>query len=294
MERFKELLFKIFRPRLSVVILLAAVSAAMLLYSFCHPKAIAVICYLSYFVSAYSLTAVCFRIPDMIRAVGAATEKSRRISLYRSDAALRVKISLYLSTTVNLAYALMQFYLGIINRSVWFYALAVYYALLTAMRLLLLRHARKNKAGEGLRSEFIRYRICGILLGIMNIALAVVVFYIVQQNRGFEHGEIVTISMATYTFLTLTVSIIGIVKYRKYESPVMSASKAVSLAAASVSLLSLETAMITAFGQDTDPLFRKTITASTGSVVCVFILLMATYMIIRATKELKRLKAKGK
>ena len=55
---------------------------------------------------------------------------------------------------------------------------------------------------------------CGALLVAMNITLAVIVAYIVHQNRGFEHGEIVTITLAAYTFTAVTMAIINIVKYK--------------------------------------------------------------------------------
>lgn len=48
----------------------------------------------------------------------------------------------------------------------------------------------------------------------------------------------------------MTVSVIDLVKYRKYKYPVLSAAKAIRFAAALVSLLSLETAMLAQFGDD--------------------------------------------
>ena len=54
--------------------------------------------------------------------------------------------------------------------------------------------------------------------------------------------------MALYTFYALTMSIVDIVKYRKMGSPVMSTAKIVSLSAALVSLLNLETAMLAQIG----------------------------------------------
>lgn len=54
--------------------------------------------------------------------------------------------------------------------------------------------------------------------------------------------------------------------------------------------LSLETAMLTAFGEGERPIFRKTMTASTGAVVCVVILSMSIYMIVSSTKQLNQIK----
>ena len=46
--------------------------------------------------------------------------------------------------------------------------------------------------------------------------------------------------MAMYAFYVTVMAVINMVRYRKYHSPVMSAAKAVNLAAALVSMLSLE------------------------------------------------------
>lgn len=138
--------------------------------------------------------------------------------------------------------------------------------------------------------EYLHYRFCGILLLLMNLSLSAIVFFIVRENRDFEYHYIHTIALAAYTFCAMALSIIDVIKYRKYESPVMSAAKAIGLACALVSVLSLETAMLSAFGNNEDIRFRQIITAATGTAVCVIILAMALYMIVKSTKEIKRLK----
>lgn len=82
-------------------------------------------------------------------------------------------------------------------------------------------------------------------------------------------------------------SVINVVKYRKYNSPVLSAAKVVSLTAALVSMLSLETAMLSQFGASDSLEFRRTMTAVTGFCVCGFVLGMAIYMIIKSSKKVK-------
>ena len=114
--------------------------------------------------------------------------------------------------------------------------------------------------------------------------------YMVGQNRGFTHHPITTIAMAAYTFYTLTMAAINLVRCRRYNNPVLSAAKAVSLAAALVSMLSLETAMLNAFGSGDDAAFRRVMLAATGGTVCLAVLAMGLYMMARAAKELRRMK----
>ena len=82
----------------------------------------------------------------------------------------------------------------------------------------------------------------------------------------------------------------NVVKYRKQNSPVLSASKMIQLASALVSMLALETAMVSSFGSADDPLARLTMTAATGAGVCLIVLGMALYMILHPTRQLRKLK----
>lgn len=56
---------------------------------------------------------------------------------------------------------------------------------------------------------------------------------------------------------------------------------------ACVSMLTLETAMLAAFGGQDDGEFRRAVTALTGAAVCLLVLVMAVYMIVRSTREIK-------
>lgn len=96
---------------------------------------------------------------------------------------------------------------------------------------------------------------------------------------------------AAYTFTAFTMAIINMVKYRKYNSPVYSASKAISLASACVSMLTLEATMLTTFGAGTmGTITRKIFLGCTGGVISVFVVVMAIYMIRQSSKKLKDLK----
>jgi hypothetical protein len=125
----------------------------------------------------------------------------------------------------------------------------------------------------------------------MNLALALMIFFMVYWNRTFHHHEITTIAMAAYTFTAFSFAIVGLVKYRKYDSPVYSASKAISLAAACVSMLTLESTMLTTFGDG--EINARLMLGLTGGAVVALIVTMAVYMIIRANKQLEKMKEKN-
>ena len=139
--------------------------------------------------------------------------------------------------------------------------------------------------------ELIGYRTCGWVFLVMNLTLSLMVFFMVYWNRTFEHHKITTIAMAVYTFSAFIMAIINMVKYRKYNSPVYSASKAISFASACVSMLTLESTMLNTFSNgNMDVLTGKIIIGCTGGAISVFIIVMAMYMIVQSTKKLRILR----
>lgn len=138
--------------------------------------------------------------------------------------------------------------------------------------------------------ELKKYRLCGIIFLFMNLALSLMIFFMVYWGRTFNHHEITAIAMAAFTFSSLTIAIVNVVKYRKYNSPIYSATKIVSLAAACVSMLTLESTMFTAFGDGTMSLLGQRIMLGTsGGAVSVLIIVMSVYMIRQSNKRIKKI-----
>ena len=290
MSKGRNILRKLFFPHPALVVLTASAAAAELLWAFLAGEEGSPGVYAAYTLSAYGLTLVCVRIPALARGVRRLAGKEYRVNRYMADAGLRARLTLIPSVAANGGYALLQLGMGIHGRSVWYYALSAYYGLLLLMRCALLLEMGRNRLGKNLRGEYRLFLGCGCALAAMNAALAVIVSYMVGQNRGFTHHPITTIAMAAYTFYTLTMAVINMVRCRRYNSPVLSAAKAISLAAALVSMLSLETAMLNAFGGADEAVFRRIMLAASGGVVCLAVLVMGLYMMARAVKELRRMK----
>ena len=280
----KALLF----PHMAVPLVLLPVATVLLVYSMVFTGEDSAIAYISYVLAAYTLTIWCFRIPFLIRFFKKFKDENKYAHRWLTDTHLRVNVSLYGSLLWNTAYAVFQLGLGFWHHTFWFYSLAGYYLCLAVMRFFLVRYTSKHRAGEKMRDELVRYRNCGIAFLLMNMALALIIFFMVYWNRTFEHHEITTIAMAAYTFGTLTMSIISVIKYRKYNSPVFSASKAISLAAALVSMLTLESTMLTTFSDGTMSLAdRRILLGISGGVISAFIIGMAVYMIVQSSKNIK-------
>lgn len=279
-------------------LLICVPSYGMVIYALTGESVNPAIAYVSYGLSAYALIITVTGITGVARFVRQGIDQNplvrRALSIplvrrYLGEDVFRAKASLYQGFFINLLYAGINSCSGILYGSAWFATLAVYYILLALMRASLLHCVRRG--GDDKASEWRRYRLCGIILLFMNVCLAGMVVLVVHENSGFEYPGMLIYVMAMYTFYAAITAVRNVVKSRRYKSPVMSAAKVVSLTAALVSVLSLETAMVTRFGAADDPDFRQMMSASTGAGISAVVLVMAVFMIARSTAQLNAMKA---
>ena len=171
--------------------------------------------------------------------------------------------------------------------SFWYGADAIFYIVLSAIRLIMLRHVKVGRCN--IDNEYRQYRFCGCLLFVLNIALSGVVFQIVYQNMGYSYPGLLIYLVATYTFFCLIVAIINVVKYRKLNSPALSAIKAISLTKALVAVFALQTAMFASFGSEESEVFQRITNTAFGAVICLSIFAMATIIVVEANKNLGKI-----
>jgi hypothetical protein len=249
-----------------------------------------VVSIIAYVLSFYVLTAVCFRIPDIIDFVKRIKNENKYIQKYIIDKHMRLRVTLVLSVIFNFIYAIFQFFIGLYHGSFWFYSMFAYYAILAMIRYFLIRHMLKHDVNEDLKLEYRKYFFSGWMLLFLNLALSVMVFFMVYWNRTFNHHEITTIALAAYTFTSFTVAIISYVKYKKFKSPVYSAAKSISLTSACVSIITLEATMLTSFGSELDIVVRKLFLGLTGGAVSVLVVFLAINIIVNGRRQLEKFK----
>lgn len=277
-------------PHIAILLILLPVSIGGMLWAMMklgndHPVTI-----IFYALSFYTLTVYCVRIPKMILFLKTFKNENRYTNLWFGNYRLRINVTLTGNVLWNGSYAVLQLCLGIYHRSAWFYSLAAYYASLAVMRFFLVRHTLRHKPGEKMKQELRHYRNCGRIFLFMNLALSAMMFYMIRKNRAVQHNEITTITMAAYTFTTLTFAIVNVIRYRKYNSPTVSAAKAISLAAACVSMLTLENTMIATFNNgEMTARTRQMFLSLSGGGTSIFIVAMAIYMIANANRKLNRM-----
>ena len=277
MKKFEKILKKIF---CLPPILTAAIAAPSFIFVFVmlYVGNNSALSYISYALSAYATIIAATGFPKIVRAMRdsfketAVMKKIRGNPIYNKfldDFIFRSELSLHGGLSMNILYSALNLLSGIRFRSAWFFFLFFYYIMLSVMRVALVRYVHRSRIGQDIPSEFRRYRSCGILILLMNQALIGIVIYIVCQNRGFDYPGLLIYTMALYTFYITITAIVNV---------------------AMVSMLSLETAMISRFGAD-QPDFRRIMTSASGGCVCIIVLGMAVYMIIKSTKRLKELES---
>ena len=204
------------------------------------------------------------------------------------DIRYRTKVMLYLSFALNLFYALIKLTLGIWGNTVWDVVLALYYMALALMRFVVLRTARNTEFGAFIDGEYRIYRFVGAVLFFLNLLLSVMVAAYLRREVSYNYSLTRLIIMAAYSFWKIISATVAVVRSPRQHSPLYSSAKNISLAAALVSMLSLEEAMLESFS--TDPAFRDTMVGVTGFVASLILIALSIYMITRATLFLRRRK----
>lgn len=283
----KKLLF----PPAWLMVILTLVSAAGLAAVFLNGWDMSPIAYILYAVAFYTLCVVCafctVVLPKRQKQIREKIIANPLGNRYLTDRVFRTKVSLHLSLVVNLLYVAVNVLSWYLYRSWWFVCLAVYYVILSVMRFLLVRYVRLNTIGDNRCGELRAAISCSVILLTLNFFLSGAVLMILYQDKGFEYHGVLIYVMALFTFYQTTAAIIDLIKYRKLGSPVMSTAKIISLAAALVSMLNLETAMFAEFGATMTKADQRLMIVLTGAGVAVTVITMSVVTIVRCMKEMK-------
>ena len=292
---WKKLAKKLLYPPVWVMALLTVISGAGLAFVFIKGLDTSAVAYLLYVLAFYTLCVLCIFcalvLPKGHRKILQKIHDNPLGHRYMTDRVFRTQVSLYLSLGINLMYVGINVLSWYLYRSWWFVCLAVYYTTLSFMRFLLVRHVRVHQIGNNRRSELMRAISCSAILLTLNFFLSGAVLMILYQNRGYEYDGIMIYVMAMYTFYMTTHAIIDIIKYRKLNTPVMTTAKMISLAAALVSMLNLETAMFAQFGTEMAKKDQQLMIMLTGAGVSILVVVMAVLMIVRCIREIKTIKS---
>lgn len=289
MEQWKHRLRKAFLLPIWAIVLLVSASAAALVYIFLNHLENHPLAYAAYPLAFYALCTLTVRIPALVRLCRRGLYTNRYSARYLTERELRMRVSLYSGTALNLAFGLFKLVIGILYRSTWFGAVGVYYMVLSLMRYLLLRRDRAAAHDKTLSPQWKSYQLCGGLLLMLNAAMSGIVVQIIRMNESYYYPGYVIYALAAYTFYRLTMVIVQSIRLRKQTQPLFTAAKRIDLSAALMSIFALQTAMFTSFGGDMAAETQNLMNSLTGGTVCCIVVCIAVSMLIKGHREHRQL-----
>lgn len=239
---------------------------------------------------AYAVYLLIRFIPRIKGAFARAAEKSPALRRVLHDYGARTVVFASFAFAVNIGYAVFQGVMGILAHSVWFGVLACYYILLSALRggILLGEHRLRRRGGEQIEGKLKLYRLCGISLMVLDLAMCAAVTQMVLYGSPVQNGAIQVIVSAAYTFYKAILAVVNFVKAKRLRDPVVQSLRGICAVDALISVVALETAMLSTFGDGDDMLALR---AFTGFAACAVAIAIGITMTVFACRRLKAAKA---
>ncbi len=196
------------------------------------------------------------------------------------------------SFTVNVGFVLFNTVSSIRTKNAWYASLAGYYFLLSALRGGVFWGNKQARKRAGADEEKYRcltvknYGYCGAVLLLLDIAMAVAVTFMVVEQKPVKYSEIMAIVFAAYAFYKIAFAIWNIVKAHRTKELQTQAFRNIGLADAAVSLLSLQTTLISTFSVEGESMML--LNAMTGGFVCLLTVGMGLSMWIWSYRTNKK------
>lgn len=197
------------------------------------------------------------------------------LNFFKDNTTKKTKITTIVTLLINILYSVGNFALGFAQSSFWFATMGAYFLVLSIMRLVCIKRFSNQSDGRSTK------KFVGIMLIFLFLVLIGSIILSHQLDVILPFHQIIMISIATYTTLKISVAIINIVKAHKSKNDNAIALRNVSLADATVSILSMQRSMLVTFG-DMSTTTIKLFNLITGSSVCVFIFLLGLFLIIKS------------
>lgn len=275
---------KLFAIPMSVLLVMAVLCGAGLVWVFLNGKEAWLPAYGLYVLSAYTLTAGCVRLPGAVRNGKEWLARHPKIHGLLRDKEFKFRLGLYFEQFINFAYGIFKIVSGVVIGSAWIGCDGIYnmaQALIQLFQIL-----RRKKPGT-LAQQWKSYRVCGVLVLLMHLTLTGIVFQMLNWNRVEENGEIMIIATAAFAFYKFINSFIDLARDRKHEHPIDSSVRMLELSQAIFAIFSLQASMLHAFG--TGEAWEGLLNIASGCTACLLIVAMGIYMIRRGTREIRKI-----
>ena len=263
-----------------ILTLISVIGSVVILLVDYRGTALEILAYSLFGIAGVSLSYTVFTLikfmPKIKAAVGNLIKKSPVASKYVSDFGFRALVGSLISLSFGILFGIFNGVMGVLAGSVWYGSLSLYY-ILTA--LIYGSIVLKRKKGDMSYAIFVR---CGIMELVVHLALSVAIAQMIFDHKSFLYGGLTIYAFAAYAFAKITVAIIQLCKKRHRSTPCLHATALVNLTCGAVSILALQTALLSTFGKGVDTSLFNTLT---GSAVSLGALGISIYMIFKGIKN---------
>ena len=278
-----------------VTVISATLSLVIVALGF-ENSALAIVAYILFGIAgvslAYSVYLIIPLFPKMKTGITAWMESHEFTYLILRNFGFRTVIFAIGSFAMSLLFSGFNAYMGIANRSIWYGALAAFYIALAFIRGgVLTYHSKKiGKQKDTQNDEYVKakvYRNSGIITLILNIALSAAIAQMIFSGAHFTYIGWTIFAYAAYAFYKITMSIISFIRAHKQTDLTVRAIRNINLVDALVSILALQTALLTMFSEEGVNI--SMMNTLTGIAVSVISISIGIYMIVSANKKMKEL-----
>ena len=279
-----------------IVTVISAILSLVIVALGFENTALAIVAYILFGIAgvslAYSVYLIIPLFPKMKASITAWMENHEFTYLLLRNFGFRTVIFAIGSFAMSLLFSGFNAYMGIANRSIWYGALAAFYIALAFIRGgVLTYHSKKiGKQKDTQNDEYVKakvYRNSGIITLILNIALSAAIAQMIFSDAHFTYIGWTVFAYAAYAFYKITMSIISFIRAHKQTDLTVRAIRNINLVDALVSILALQTALLTMFSEEGVNI--SMMNTLTGIAVSVISISIGIYMIVSANKKMKEL-----
>jgi len=258
--------------------------------------------YVAYLYSTYALAVVCAWLPGATgrlkkRCIGAVERSAiahpgvEKLCAMVGDPERRMRSLLAPALAFNLVYAAFKLLAGIWLGSWWMIAAGIYYAVLASLRYSLLRTFFARGSREGGERGWTAYRNTAIRMLFLTVAMNGIIIQTVRLGRAYRYPGALIYAFALYAFVKIIVAATALIRKRREENVIFSASRCISFACGLMSMLALQTALIDRFGDE--EAFARTANALFGAFMCVAMLCVCGHMLYRYRRHMQEARGEG-
>lgn len=241
------------------------------------------------FYSVYSVAIYAPRLKDTIKKLLESNKITKRVM---ENYGYKTTLFSLCSTVITLTVVAMNAVSAIRYSSFWYATLATYYFVLLLFRGVILffnDRVEKSKTTDAkirVVSYWKIYLFVGAFLVFLELSMTAVVVTMLSLKRPVPSGQIMAIATAAYAFYKMGTAIYNVFKARKFQLPAIQAIRNVNFADACISIFSLTVLLCETFGESESNVYLK---ALSGFFCLAAVIFVASVMIIRANKNIKRL-----